>query len=193
MTKMSPQLLLRTATIFAFARLCMGLFPADPYVRWIIGIDPKAYSTVHFNLILVNSHAQGNQRHKSYARAITYHQDQMGQWIFILCTKQPKTSMSYSVLPSETAEWEHYTLSNTGNTGEKYVHFNSPISSPAYNFVSHEIHTINLIGMSRQIRLQFIRLQIPDLLHHIVLNVNTVLTTKTNSKSAPSASHLYWR
>ena len=59
----------------------------------------------------------------------------------------------------------------------KHAHFNSPVPSPTNNFISHEVHTIHLVRMSRKVGLNFIRLQIPYLPtpknHHQKTSVNS--------------------
>ena len=56
----------------------------------------------------------------------------------------------------------------------KHAHFNSPVPSPTNNFISHEVHTIHLVRMSRKVGLNFIRLQIPYLpTHHQKTSVNS--------------------
>ena len=56
----------------------------------------------------------------------------------------------------------------------KHAHFNSTVPSPTNNFISHEVHTIHLVRMSRKVGLNFIRLQIPYLpTHHQKTSVNS--------------------
>lgn len=42
-------------------------------------------------------------------------------------------------------------------------HFNHTVPAPTNNFISHEIHTIHLVRMACQVRLDFIGLQVPNL------------------------------
>lgn len=46
---------------------------------------------------------------------------------------------------------------------KRNAHFNRPVPSSTDNLIRDEINTVHLIRMSRQVRLDLIRLQIPDL------------------------------
>jgi hypothetical protein len=43
------------------------------------------------------------------------------------------------------------------------LHFQRPISATARDLISYEIYAIHFIGVARQVGLEFISLQIPDL------------------------------
>ena len=45
-----------------------------------------------------------------------------------------------------------------------HKHFHRFVTSAAHNFVRHEVYTIHLVGVARQIRLKFVGLEIPELL-----------------------------
>lgn len=49
------------------------------------------------------------------------------------------------------------------NKKSGYVHFHCPVPTPTDDFIGNEIDAIYFIGVAWKIRLDFIRLQIPDL------------------------------
>lgn len=77
-------------------------------------------------------------------------------------------------------------------------HLNSFIPTSAHNFVGHEIHAIYLVCMSREVCLDFISLEVPELLSvsfmqtevtsGLTLSVLSLLALTSNLESADHVS-----
>ena len=47
-----------------------------------------------------------------------------------------------------------------------HTHFHRLVTATAHDFIRHEVYTIHLVSVTRQIRFEFVGLEIPDLGSH---------------------------